>query len=364
MSVYGNMIFNNNNKSLIDISNEMTEICAEFTGYNNFLNDFVLESSLNVEITNEGVVETVKTIFGKIKDFIMSIIDKIREFISGLFSSNKKNKTKEKDQKAKEVLKELDKCELVPVSSGNGNSDTSNNNTEIAIRKNTNLSTNVKTIKNAKIGSVKRFVPLFKETFRASDIFIKEVNQKSSKLKSVLASMPNSIKQFNFDAPYQDQKAAMDELYDEISKSITNTAQQLAQLKYNPKEIEIIGENGTLADFKKLPSNIKQELLTGVTYYKETTRKYNDEIEKVLKDLYNFIVDMEKKSKSLVADIDEARKNSTALQPYVKLPSIIGTEVANVNKLLPVYTTLITKFENQRDRILNAIKISKLSFRN
>lgn len=362
MSVYGNMMLENNNKSLIDISNEMTEICAEFTGYNNFLNEFVLESSLNVEITNEGVVETVKTIFGKIKDFIMSIINKIREFISSLFSSNKKNKTKEKDQKAKEALKELDKCELVTTSGSNGNSDTGNN-TEIAIRKNANLSTNVKTIKNVKIGSVKRFVPLFKEIFKASDIFIKGIKQNSSKIKSSLASMSSSMKQFNFDAPYQDQKAAMDDLYNEISQSIANTAQGLTQLKYNPKEIEIIGENGTLADFKKLPSNIKQELLTGVTYYKETTRKYNDELEKTLKDLYNFIVDMEKKSKSLVADIDEARKNSTALQPYVKLPSIIGTEVANVNKILPVYTVLITKFENQRDRILNAIKISKLSFR-
>ena len=362
MSVYGNMILENNNKSLIDISNEMTEICAEFTGYNNFLNEFVLESSLNVEITNEGVVETVKTVFGKIKDFIMSIIEKIREFISSLFSSNKKNKTKEKDQKAKEAIKQLDKCELVPVSDGNSN--TGSNNTEIAIRKNANLSTDVKTIKNVKIGSVKRYVPVFKEIFKASDIFIKGIKQNSSKIKSSLASMPSSIKQFNFDTPYQDQKAAMDDLYNEISQSIANTAQGLTQLKYNPKEIEIIGENGTLADFKKLPSNIKQELLTGVTYYKETTRKYNDELEKVLKDLYDFIVDMEKKSKSLVADIDEARKNSTALQPYVKLPSIIGTEVANVNKILPVYTTLITKFENQRDRILNAIKISKLSFRN
>lgn len=341
MSVYGNMMLENN-KSIIDISNEMTEICAEFTGYNNFFNEFIIES--NIQITNEGVGETIKTVFTKIKDFIKSIIDKIREFISSLFNSNKKNKTKEKDQKAKEAIKQLDKYELIPL----GNS---------------SVSTDAKTIKNVKIGSVKRFAPLFKEIFKASEIAVKECKNNTSLAKSVLSSMPNMVHQID-DPILSDKKDALNQVYDELSGNIVQMAEQLTRLRYNPKDIEIIGENGTLADFKKLPSNIKQELLTGISYYKETSKKYSNEIQKQMEELYNFITEMEKKSKSLVSNIDSSNASSVALQPYVKIPNMIGKEVTNVNKLLPIYSTIITQFENQRDRILNAIKISKLSFRN
>lgn len=80
MSVYGNIITEEYNESL-DINLETA--CLEFSNYCSFIDEFVLESDL--EILNEGF----KEIFAKIKEKAIKIFVKIKKKIRGFMHKNK-----------------------------------------------------------------------------------------------------------------------------------------------------------------------------------------------------------------------------------------------------------------------------------
>ena len=122
MSVYGNMIKENSNKSLENIYNDMNVMCLEIHNYSTFMDEFILES--DIKILNEGFFEVIGKAFTWIKEKIKSLIESVGKFISNLFT--KKSGCKKDDKLGEEVVKNPKDIKIKPKSNNNKESKSNN----------------------------------------------------------------------------------------------------------------------------------------------------------------------------------------------------------------------------------------------
>ena len=114
MAVYGNLIAANiasNNKNLETLFSEYSMILDEYFNDRNIFGVYINESDLTL-ITEGKFIDTIKSIFKKIKEAIMKVINKIKEIIAKIFKKKKDAKTEQKIEQFKKEDSERDKSSI------------------------------------------------------------------------------------------------------------------------------------------------------------------------------------------------------------------------------------------------------------
>lgn len=317
MSIYGKLF--TETKSVDDICNEMNIVCAEFSGYSNFLNDFVNESS--VEFVNEGVGETIKAIFEKIKNTISSILKSIKDFFSGLFGSKQKKEEEKLDKLGEECSKKTKELKKAYKS----------------------------------VGTLYDFPKMFKDIFDMSDQQIKGLEASSNEMKKSISSMNLLDLKMRYEEEFDMDKNDK-ENFGKLSSSnnINDFASTMFGFNFD-KEKYLILKNGTLDGFLKLDESKRKSLLTNIKYYRESSEKYTKRIQKVLQDFLKITMDLEKKIYK-----NDDKDKMTVTKNFSK---IISKGTGSTTKLLPFFTKYLKQFENQRKRLVTAMKIADGDFK-
>ena len=345
MSIYGKLFTETKSIAVDDICNEMNIVCAEFSGYNSFLDDFVNESS--VEFVNEGVGETIKAIFEKIKNTISSILKSIKDFFSGLFGSKQKKEEEKLDKLGEECSKKTKELKKALDQSGGNTSGKSQEQTK---KDEERMNKAYKSV-----GTLYDFPKMFKDIFDMSDQQIKGLEQSTNEMKKSISSMNLLDLKMRYEDEFDMDKNDK-ENFGKLSSSnnINDFASTMIGFNFD-KEKYLILKNGTLDGFLKLDESKRKSLLTNIKYYRESSEKYTKRIQKVLQDFLKITMDLEKKIYK-----NDDKDKMTVTKNFSK---IISKGTGSTTKLLPFFTKYLKQFENQRKRLVTAMKIADGDFK-
>ena len=339
MSIYGKLFTETKSIAVDDICNEMNIVCAEFSGYSNFLNDFVNESS--IEFVNEGVGEIIGNIFKTIKDLITGIIKAIGNFLSGIFGRKSETKIKSFDFDAKKEMKKMTDGYLAQHKAVTDAMDKTLEKHGMKMTPKEKEEYKKKYNKLMKsVGDVYDYPKIFKIIFDKCSSFINDFKNDFKKEKIENEKILKNNGNFNIDDTIDDLPT-----FDEFKKDLSD----LLEKEIGDKEKYILLKDGSLKDFNNLSQNVKLSLLTNLTYYETTSKKYTIEVNDMLKDMYNYYQSLEKKIKNI--------KDDSKLKIAKKMPKIVNNQVSAMKDTVTIFAKYFTQFQKQRDYILQTMRI-------
>ena len=345
MSIYGKL-FTEETKSVDDICNEMNIVCAEFSGYSLFLDDFVNESS--IEFVNEGVGETIKAIFEKIKNTITNILKSIKDFFSGLFGAKQKKEEEKLDKLGEECSKKTKELKKALSQTGGNVSGKSQEQTK---KDEERMNKAYKSV-----GTLYDFPKMFKDIFDMSDQYMKGLEETTNEMKKKISTESILDLKMTYEDEFgnmdKDDKNGLSKL--SSSNNINDFASSMLAFNFD-KEKYLVLKNGTLDGFLKLDESKRKSLLTNIKYYRESSEKYTKRIQKVLQDFLKMTMDLEKK----VFKNDDKEK----MVITKNFSKIISKGTGSTAKMLPFFTKYLKQFENQRKRLVTTMKIADGDFK-
>ena len=339
MSVYGKLFTETKSIPVNDICNEMNIVCAEFSGYNYFLDDFVNESS--IEFVNEGVGEIIGNIFKTIKDLITGIIKAIGNFLSGIFGHSSESKIKSSDIDAKKEIKKIADTYSAQHKQITDAMDDMVKKAGMKMTPQEKEEYKKKYNKLMKsVGNVYDYPKIFKIIFDNCSLLINGFKNDFKKEKIENEKILKNNGNLNIDDTIEDLPT-----FDEFKKELTNLLENII----GDKEKYILLKDGSLKDFNNLSQNVKVSLLTNLTYYESTSKKYTIEINNMLKDIYNYYQSLEKKIKNIEDD--------SKLKIAKKMPKIVNNQVSTMKDTVTIFAKYFAQFQKQRDYILQTMRI-------